>query len=229
MEIFVKDKNLHHAYCIIGEAEATLSELQKFLEKDLNFAVQGNPDFWYGEYDTMDIEDGRAIKELHYNQPTRNDKKIFVLQANFITEKAQNAMLKLFEEPIGGTHFFIIMPSTNCLIATLKSRLIIVEHKSNESAQKIKTKEFLKSSIGERMEMIKGLSEDIKDEKESKIEVVNFFNGLEKELSKNIDLKDKTLVKALEDIGKMRLYAGEQSPSLKMLMEYLALTLPIIK
>jgi DNA polymerase III delta prime subunit len=228
MGISLNKENLHHAYCIIGEAENTLSELQKFLEKDLNFAVQGNPDFWYGEYDTMDIEDGRAIKELHYNQPTKNDKKVFVLQANFITEKAQNAMLKLFEEPIGGTHFFIIMPSTNCLIATLKSRLIIIEHKNNESTQKIKAKEFLKSSIGERMEMIKGLSEDIKDEKESKIEVVNFFNGLEKELSKNIDLKDRALVKALENIEKMRLYAGEQSPSLKMLMEYLALILPTL-
>jgi DNA polymerase III delta prime subunit len=228
MSFCIQSENLHHAYCIVGEAENTLLELQRFLEKDLNFAVQGNPDFWYGEYDTMDTEDGRAIKELHYNQPTKNDKKIFVLQANFITEKAQNAMLKLFEEPIGGTHFFIIMPSTNCLIATLKSRLIIVEHKSNESAQKIKVKEFLKSSIGERMEMIKGLSEDIKDEKESKIEVLNFFNGLGKELSKNIDLKDKALVKALEDIEKMRLYAGEQSPSLKMLMEYLALTLPTL-
>ncbi len=229
MGISLNKENLHHAYCIVGEAENTLLELQKFLEKDLDFAVQGNPDFWYGEYDTMDIEDGRSIKELHYNQPTKNDKKIFVLQANFITEKAQNAMLKLFEEPIGGTHFFIIMPSTNCLIATLKSRLIIIEHKSANGAEKINAKKFIKSSIGERIEMIKGLSEDIKDEKESKIEVVNFFNSLEKELSKNIDFKNKALTKSLEDIEKMRLYAGEQSPSLKMLMEYLALTLPIFK
>jgi DNA polymerase III delta prime subunit len=228
MNLFADNKNLHHAYCIIGEAENTLLELQKFLEKDLDFAVQGNPDFWYGEYDTMDIEDGRAIKELHYNQPTKNDKKIFVLQANFITEKAQNAMLKLFEEPIGGTHFFIIMPSTNCLITTLKSRLIIIEHESVRGEEKINAKKFIKSTIGERMEMIKELSEDIKDEKESKIEVVNFFNGLEKELSKDIDFKNKALTKSLEDIEKMRLYAGEQSPSLKMLMEYLALTLPTL-
>lgn len=229
MGISLNKENLHHAYCIVGEAENTLLELQKFLEKELNFAVQGNPDFWYGEYDTMDIEDGRAIKELHYNQPTKNDKKIFVLQANFITEKAQNAMLKLFEEPIGGTHFFIIMPSTNCLIATLKSRLIIIEHKTTHGTEKIDAKKFIKSSVGERMEMIKELSEDIKDEKESKIEVVNFFNGLEKELSKNINFKNKSLTKSLEDIEKIRLYAGEQSPSLRMLMEYLALTLPITK
>jgi len=228
MEIFVKDKNLHHAYCIVGEAEAALTELQNFLQEELDFSVHGNPDFWYGEYDTMDIEDGRKLKDLHYNMPTVSDKKIFVLSANFITEKAQNAMLKLFEEPVGGTHFFIIMPSANGLIPTLKSRLLIIEHESALLAGKINAKIFLKAPIGDRMEMVKSLAENISDEEESKIQVIKFFNALEKEISKKSFMKDTGLIKSLETLEKVRQYTSEQSPSIKMLMEYVALVLPII-
>ena len=226
MNLFTQGKNLHHAYCIVGEAEQVILELEKFFEKELKFSIHSNPDFWYGEYDTMDTEDSRTLKELHYNRPTVSDKKIFVLQANFITEKAQNAMLKFFEEPVGGTHFFIIIPSINGIIPTLRSRLMIVEHESVASLSKINAKSFLKMSVGERMDAVKKLAESISDEEESKIQVVKFFNALEMEIAKKADMKDKNIVWVLESLEKVRQYSNEQSPSLKMLMEYVAMTIP---
>jgi len=252
MNLFTQGKNLHHAYCIVGEAEQVILELEKFFEKELKFSIHSNPDFWYGEYDTMDTEDSRTLKELHYNRPTVSDKKIFVLQANFITEKAQNAMLKFFEEPVGGTHFFIIIPSVNGIIPTLRSRLMIVEHESVAALSKINAKSFLKMSVGERMDAVKKLAESIShstslatsDEEESperasKIQVFKFFNALESELNtermqnirgKNAEEyeKNKKLIQALESLEKVRQYSSEQSPSLKMLMEYIALALPIL-
>ena len=111
LNLSIKSNNLHHAYCILGNAEDVVKELEKFFLKELKFSTKNNPDFWRGEFDVMDIADGRAIKILHQNKPTTGDKKIFVISANFITEKAQNAMLKLFEEPRGDTHFFLILPS----------------------------------------------------------------------------------------------------------------------
>ncbi len=227
MDLYIKDKNLHHAYCIVGNADEIVSELENFLKKELGFKTEGNPDFWRGVYDVMDIEDSRTIKNLHGNKPVLSDKKIFIVSANFITEKAQNAMLKLFEEPRGDTHFFLIIPSANGLIATLKSRMNIIEH-SGKSDSAIDVKKFIKMPMGEKMEEIKNLMESITDEEKSKIEVSKFINALESELKNKTDFskEGKSKTEMFERMEKVRQYASEQSPSLKMLLEYLALVLP---
>ena len=242
MDFYIKGKDLHHAYCIVGNAEKIIFDLQNFLEKDLKFPVHGNPDFWYGEYDVLDIDDSRTLKELHQNKPTAFDKKVFVVSTNFITEKAQNAMLKLFEEPSGKTHFFLIMPSAQNIIPTLKSRMIILEHDfchpreggdpENQNRIPVSTgmtesgKTFLKSQIGKRIEIIKNLMDSVSDEEKSKMEVVKLINSIESEifLRKSTSSLFKS-VNLLENIEKIRQYASDGSPSLKMLLEYLAIIL----
>ncbi len=227
MSFYIDNKNLHHAYAIIGNADEILKELQNFFKKELKFQTTGNPDFWHGIYDVLDVDDSRALKELHQNRPTAGDKKIFVVSANFITEKAQNAMLKIFEEPCGDTHFFLILPTAFNLIPTLASRLIIIHH-SGKNNSLVNVKDFLKLSISERIEEIKKLMTSITDEEKSKIEVVNFINALEVELAKKTDFLKlkKREVKLFEQIEKVRQYSSEQSPSLKMLLEYLAFIIP---
>ena len=227
LNLTIKNNNLHHAYCILDNTVDTTNELEKFLLKELSFSVNNNPDFWYGEFDVMDIEDSRSIKSLHQNKPTAGDKKIFVVSANFITEKAQNAMLKLFEEPRGDTHFFLMIPSLNNIIPTFKSRLFIVD--SNKSGDSIiNSKLFLKMNIGDRMESVKKIYNSISDEEESKIEIIKFINSLESEIKKKTNFLKvtKNELGMFEELEQIRQYAGEQSPSLKMLLEHLALMLP---
>ena len=227
MNLYTKGQNLHHAYALIGNADEILKELQTFFKKELKFEMVGNPDFWQGNYDVLDVDDSRALKELHQNRPTAGDKKIFVVSANFITEKAQNAMLKIFEEPRGDTHFFLILPNAFNLIPTLASRLMIIHHAGGDNSL-INVKDFLKLSISERIEEIKKLMASITDEEKSKIEVVNFINALEVELAKKTDFHKLTgkHAKLFEQIEKIRQYSSEQSPSLKMLLEYAAFIIP---
>ncbi len=222
MNLYIDDKNLHHAYCIVGNNQSVISDLYKFLKSDLDFTIEGNPDFYYGEYDVMDIGDSRKLKDLHQNRPTAGERKIFVVSANFITEKAQNAMLKLFEEPVGGTHFFMILPSIGGIIPTLRSRLFVIQHESVGNT-KINAKDFISSNVGNRMDMVRELAESVSNEDESKIEIVNFLNALEKEI---FQAKNPSSSEVLENIEKMRSYASDQSPSLKMILEYLALSIP---
>jgi hypothetical protein len=255
---------LHHAYCILGEVSLIVNDLQDFLMKELKFPIHGNPDFWYGKYDILDIEDSRKLKELHLNKPTVHNKKVFVVSTNFITEKAQNAMLKLFEEPSGQTHFFLIMPSAQNIIPTLRSRMIILEHDFCHpvegrdpgkrgwipaSAGMTEGRKFLKASIKERMEMIKELINSVSheknkgllanDEEKSKIEVVKLINSIEKEfllrqsalcpVASSAVVPGSSLRQSaslLENIEKVRQYASDGSPSLKMLLEYLVLAVP---
>jgi DNA polymerase III delta prime subunit len=224
-----RNSTLHHAYCILGNTVDVVGELEKIFKKELNFSIMDNPDFWYGEFDVMDIEDGRKIKDLHQNRPIANDKKIFVVSANFITEKAQNAMLKLFEEPRGDTHFFLVLPSLNNIISTLRSRFFIIDTNCNCDSL-IDVKKFLKKSIGERFEDVKELCGNISSDDESKIEIINFINSIEIELKKKVNFlkTNEEEVKLFEEIEKMRQYASEQSPSLKMILEHLSLMLPVL-
>lgn len=216
---------LHHAYCIEGDSSCILSELENFLINELKFSIHGNQDFWYGEYDTLDIEDSRKLKELHQNRPSALDKKIFVINTNFITEKAQNALLKIFEEPAGDTHFFLIIPSTQNILPTLKSRMIILEYSGEDNKRK-DAKKFLESSVGERLEIIKQIIDSVSDEEKSKIEIIKFIGDLENELKNKKD--NRKYFDVLEKIENIRQYATGPSPSLKMLLEYLAIIIPIL-
>lgn len=236
LNISTSNSPLHHAYCILGNCTDVVNELEKFLLKELKFSTVNNPDFLYAEFDVMDVDDGRAIKVSHQNRPTAGDKKIFVVSANFITEKAQNAMLKLFEEPRGDTHFFLVIPSLSNIIPTFRSRLFIID--TNETGNSlINPKVFLRMPIGERMEAVKKICGSISDEEKSKIEIIKFINELEYKLNADLrrldaDSRGKKIKKDHEifcEIEKARVYAGEQSPSLKMLLEHISLTLPVLK
>ncbi len=220
-------KNLHHAYCITGDKEKILSDLTKYLEKELKFPIQNNPDFLKKDYDSITVDDAREIGEAHKNIPISN-KKIFVITTNFINEKAQNAMLKIFEEPRGDTHFFLLMPSADNLLPTLKSRLFIINDNSSRQGldEENDAKDFLNSPIKKRLEIINKLTESIKNEEKSKIEIVEFLNSMELEISNS---KSSERLRNFEIIEKMRQYVTDPSPSLKMILEYLALTIPVLK
>jgi DNA polymerase III delta prime subunit len=138
-------------------------------------------------------------------------------------------MLKLFEEPRGDTHFFLVIPSLDNIISTFRSRLFVID--TNETIiSLINPRQFLEMPMGERMDAVKKICSSVSDEEKSKIEIIKFINVLEVELKKNINfLKiEKKDLDLFEEIEKVRQYAGEQSPSLKMLLEHMSLILPVL-
>ena len=81
--------------------------------------------------------------------------------------------------------------------------------------------------IGKRLEVVKKICGSISDEEESKIEAIKFVNAIETELflrQSASSLRESAHI--LENLENVRQYAGEQSPSLKMLLEHLSLLLP---
>ena len=83
-------------------------------------------------------------------------------------------------------------------------------------------------NIGDRMESVKKIYNSISDEEESKIEIIKFINSLESEIKNKTNFLKvtKNELRMFEELEQIRQYAGEQSPSLKMLLEHLALMLP---
>jgi DNA polymerase III delta prime subunit len=221
-------KNLtHHAYALVGDAR-THDELLIALEKDQGLVAQANPDFHDLTFNSFTIDDARKIRETHDTRPIdKSGKKIFVLKMNSITVEAQNALLKLLEEPADYAHFFLIIPSAHLLIPTVKSRLSFIKTEKASQAEGDDTavkaaKAFIKSSGAQRLEIIKDLLDDITKEKKTKQDAISFLDSVESELyHAGIDKN----LSSLQAISNMRTYMSDRAPSLKMLLEYVALNI----
>jgi len=220
---FKEGSILHHAYLIRGERIVIVKNLLESLEKDLNIKTQGNPDFWFKEFETLGIDDSRLLKELQSKTSMGDGKKFFVLAFDFITPEAQNALLKILEEPSLGTHFILVTSNSESLLPTLKSRLIILAE-DNYSENKFEVEKFLKANKGDRLKIIKPMIDD-----KDKASAINFLNNLESKIFKLGDLasklnKDQTF--ALKEIIEAKKYLNQRGVSLKIVLEHICLITP---
>jgi len=214
----------HHAYLLIG-GDQVRDELVAILNTEHAIQIQGNTDFFSKNYENFTIEDSRELKLAHEMRPVTNEgKKIFIITASSITIEAQNALLKLLEEPASYAHFFLIVPSAHLLLPTVKSRLSSIETFSSEDASiREEAKKFVRAMPAKRLEIVKKLLDEITKEKKTKQDAIDFLYGIQAELHANSD-KDGIVNKldallATELSGK---YINDRSPSLKMLLEYVA-------
>ena len=180
-------ETLHHAYCLHGSND--LARFFIFLEEHLNIPTHGNPDFWHGQFESLGIDEARTIKEMQQRSAANvGAKKVFVIYTDTITHEAQNALLKVLEEPTPDTHFFLLMPSVEVLLPTLRSRLVIMpagSHRvdadgSTEEKDAVKIAEqFLASSKGKRMALVKTIAEE-KDKRGARALVDALLKNLSK-------------------------------------------------
>lgn len=72
------------------------------------------------------IDDSRALADEAQRTDMAGRERFFVIEATSLTTEAQNALLKLFEEPPQGVSFHCFFPLGVVLLPTLQSRLSIV-------------------------------------------------------------------------------------------------------
>jgi hypothetical protein len=181
-ETHKKTGTIHHAYAFEGEKVDIVPSLFKFLEKDFGVSIKNNPDFFFQEFETFTIDDGRALQELHGRRAI-SGKKIFIIYTRFVTTEAQNSLLKIFEEPTENSHFFLIMPNTHVLIPTLRSRLVVVGRSTlgdevKESDLQSLVKKFLSSNVAERLALVKNIIEE-----KDKGKAIDFVTAVERSIA----------------------------------------------
>jgi hypothetical protein len=221
---------MHHAYFYEGPL-SLLGELVASARILFNFEGGNNPDLQVREFEKFGIEDSQALRALASFKST-SGRALFVIGVGEITNEAQQALLKLFEEPAAGSIFVLLLPH-GALLPTLRSRMLPYPEKLGEETapkdkkRKSDTQEFLGQSYKTRSAAIAAL---LKDDEGVKERVRELLGGLETELYGQLQKTNgkKEYVEALEDIAKVRSYVGDRSPSLKMLLEHLAATLPQI-
>ncbi len=232
---------MHHAY--VYEGSLTVFEsLVSHAKERFGFADEHSPDVHARSFEKFGIEESRWLTTSAAFKSS-GGRALFVVGTSSITSESQQALLKLFEEPQEGTVFVLLVPH-GALLPTLRSRMLLYE--TQQPAQKkvlgfpvsAKTQEagrpdhfsaqsagFLRASGKERSDFIAKL---LKDEEGLKERVRDFVNGLEAELTRLNLVKVAEGRRGLEDIRMVRDYLGDRSPSLKMLLEHLALSLPTV-
>ncbi len=218
---FLNPNELHHAYAFVGDKEVVKESLLSFVEHDLSVSIHNNPDFWMKNIETVGIDDARELTDLHIKKSFSNSKKIFVLLTDGITIEAQNALLKLFEEPLPGNHFFLLLSEDKGILPTLRSRMTSISFLGDKTHTTKLGRTFCQMSLSERLEMVGKIAED-KDKNSAKLLVRSIIDELHEKqsnvLSNSADI--------LSDLIKAEDYLSDRAPSIKMLLEHIAHTLP---
>lgn len=199
----------HHAYLYEGsptEFDALKDELKPFVAR---------------KYERFGIDDARELVALAALR--KEGEARYLVAASTITTEAQQALLKLLEEPQPGVVFYLLFPHGS-LLPTVKSRLMpytTVQGVPLDKEAGRQAKAFLKAAGKARSDMVAAL---LKDDVDVKERVLNFVNALEAEVYR----AQPGAHAALADLARVRDYLRDRSPSNKMLLEHLALSLPTV-
>ncbi|HAT68533.1 MAG: hypothetical protein A2481_02310 [Candidatus Yonathbacteria bacterium RIFOXYC2_FULL_47_9] len=229
-EHYKKTGYLHHAHLIEGDAKTLVPILLAALERHMGIVAQGNPDVATLFYDSFGINESRDLTEMQSRAgfgAEAGTPKIFVVSAPSFTHEAQNALLKTFEEPTAGTHFFIILPRVDTILPTLKSRVVLsFGHAISENKDDTSTlaEKFLSASLEERFALAKKLTDKKTGESVDRERIRRFLDHIERILYTRLAGK-KEGSEIFREIFQTKTYLSDRGSSPKMLIEHLAMAI----
>ncbi len=198
---------MYHANVLIGTKEwalAQIPESEKTPGLDVVFKVS----------ERMSIDDTRALVHETQLRPVVRPYRVFIIITNDILPPAQNALLKLFEEPNDTTVFYLIIPRVDILLPTLRSRVQVLGEEREGDSETAAFVAFQKAGYEKRLTLI---AEKLQEEDFAW--VTELVRGLEQyaHTTRNVVLMRDTLV----------LLSRITTPgsSKKMLLEHIALSL----
>ncbi len=172
----------------------------------------------------LDIESARSI--ISFAQSPYSGEKIVLISFHTASLPAQNAMLKVLEEPRGDMRFILLTTDKSNLIDTVLSRVQHVHVEGKEKTSML-AEEFLASPSATRMKLptvIDVLARVDEEGRKDREAVKGFILNIAEVLRKN-RIESRYLLETLEVAS----YASDPSASGKALLEYLSLLLPEVK
>lgn len=160
----------------------------------------------------LGIDEVRSLTQQANQRSVTGSGRVFVIVASNLTVQAQNALLKLFEEPPAACQFYLLVPSESVLLPTLRSRLATkaVPLVSGDVLPEVRA--FFAAEYKDRLETI---AERIKEKDQ------NWIDGV-------VSVALTVPTEAVAQRAVVAVAASYRSPGAakKMLLEELALVLP---
>lgn len=164
------------------------------------------------------VSDARTLVADAAGRPVAAPVRSFVLWCDTMTREAQNALLKLFEDPPEQCVFYLMVPHESRLIPTLRSRLIRYMPDAAVMESDAATL-FLDRPYADRLAAIASLQKA----KDSAGMV-----ALGDALAAHIAARPEQYgVDAVREAGLVLAYLRTKGGSKKMLLEHLALSIPV--
>lgn len=218
---------MHHSFVIEAEAEAGIGVAQAWAKKELGMTLAHNPDVAILRYGLFSVADARKVAEIAAGAPFSGEHKVVIIAASRAYHEAQNALLKVFEEPPEGTYLFLVLPTLGGLLPTLRSRIQVlnsnVQHQVLNISEEVQ--EFLKAGKEKRTALIKKLAsgKDDEERREHREEAIALVNGLEAALLRQ---GLETHAATLREIVTLRGHLYDRSAPVRMILEHLSLVIP---
>jgi DNA polymerase III delta prime subunit len=168
--------------------------------------------------ESLYIDDVRAMQEILSRRPVAAKQRTLVVFAQRITPEAQNALLKLLEEPPKTSRYVLIVPALHILLSTVRSRLHLAAITEEEKLPK-EAVTFVRSTTPERLRIIE---RHHKAKDQTALRTMIYHIG-------RIATKQPLPRYAHRAIATAVQYHTLSGASPKMLLEEIALTLPIVK
>ncbi len=185
-------------------------------EFPLEFESDIVPHFSYKE-PQFGIDLVRALIQSAYRRPQEGEvEQIIMVATEFITEEAQQALLKIIEEPPVSTKFMFVLPHGYTLLPTLESRF--ERQGTDTAAPDISIFElFRTASYAERLSAIEQATK-----KKDQVWQAAIKRGLIAYLNTHKQDVSHAACRDLEYVARLLLTRGASN---KFLLEHLALTL----
>ena len=238
----------HHAYIIAGEQEASVAAATAFLAREYGLALRGNPDLVVRRYSLFSVEDARSLLSFASLTSVTGQTKALVIATDRMYNEAQNALLKLLEEPPEGTVIVLCVPRASMLLPTVRSRAEEIIHaapgtraawmagarsapaggKHLDDAQI-----FLQATKEKRTALIKkivgGKDEDAR--RAGRDMAIRIVDGVERAARGALEKEDhpekrEALFGVVSDIETLRSYLYDRAAPVRMILEHLSLVLP---
>lgn len=195
-------------YIASGLHDANLPDVQRIPGTDVTHIVT----------DRLSIAVVRDVIEGAYRAPLELSEKHFVIVAKTMTREAQNALLKVLEEPPQTTCFALVLPSTSQLLPTVLSRVQLIQETAYQTAG---DSSFLYMSYNDRLEFIQKVA---RDKNHTAIHAIlsECYQYLQQD---NSGTSSPELYRVLQ-LAVLRINEPGASP--KMLCERVALAFPIV-
>ena len=209
-----------NVHIVTGGKEMIQQVLETLSRTDTD--IKGNPDIFIREYLQFGIDDARDVRERAALRAVKEGARVFIVVASQMTIDAQNALLKTLEEPSADAIFFVVVPTPETLLPTLRSRAQMLTLSKNAYEGEISAKDFLSASPSSRIEMLKLILPKEKDERDVGA-IIAFLSSIERELARAGAEHSKA---GLEAIYRTRKYITDKGSLLKPLLEQVALLAP---
>lgn len=229
-----------HSYFITGETEEGIRIAGAYLESDRGLVTLANPDVMTLRHGLLSVDDARRLRSLAELAPTKGDQKALIISASRLFHEAQNALLKLFEEPPAGTILILVLPAEGMLLPTLRSRLLPLPRQETPEGShenlSLETQEFIKGNDAAREKLMTKIVERSKSDKDeekqaARLSAIQLVEGIttvayQKWAAAKQASAKKQLQEFLDDLNAFLPILHERSAPLKLIFEHIQLTLP---